>query len=248
MNRVGKQIIYGCIYGLIFISFLVFIYLSFLKPAPSCFDNKQNQDETGLDCGGVCGPCLGNPKDITVSLSTIFFVNEPIAVVRLMNPNNNVGAKNLSYKIDVLDSSQNVLKTLEGDTFIYPGEQSKNLIFILEGLNNANSLNVNISKPEWLLVSDFLPADFTFVRSVKRVEKDRIIIEGEIKSNETLLFRNIEIGAFFYNKTGNIVGVSKTSVQSVKPFERRAFTIEFPSGSLPINPDATKLYFDALRP
>jgi len=26
--------------------------------APSCGDGLQNQDETGVDCGGVCGPCL----------------------------------------------------------------------------------------------------------------------------------------------------------------------------------------------
>ena len=28
-----------------------------IKPGPTCNDNKQNQDETGIDCGGVCPPC-----------------------------------------------------------------------------------------------------------------------------------------------------------------------------------------------
>ncbi len=27
----------------------------------TCFDNIQNQDETGVDCGGICNPCVGCP-------------------------------------------------------------------------------------------------------------------------------------------------------------------------------------------
>ena len=35
--------------------------------APTCFDSKQNQDEKGVDCGGVCSQeCLGVIKDLTV--------------------------------------------------------------------------------------------------------------------------------------------------------------------------------------
>lgn len=249
MTRIGKQIIFGVIYGSIFLGFIIFVYYSFIKQAPSCVDKKQNQDETGVDCGGnICGPCLGTPKDIEVSFNKIFFVNDPIVIVRLSNPNNYVGAKKLDYKIDVLDAEQNVIKSLDGETFIYPGDQEKNLVFPLLGLTNARTLRVNIKEPEWLLVKDFERADFTFVRSVKKIENGRIFIEGEIKSNEKLLFGDVEIGAFFYDKTKAMVGVSKTKVQDVKPYETRAFTIEFPYGNLTLNPDATKLYYDALRP
>src|SRR3989338_9568602 len=35
--------------------------------APSCNDKKQNQDEKGVNCGGVCAKeCLGEIKDLAV--------------------------------------------------------------------------------------------------------------------------------------------------------------------------------------
>ncbi|NOZ80076.1 MAG: hypothetical protein GXP63_00245 [DPANN group archaeon] len=36
-------------------SFLFKVYKK--GPVPTCFDNEQNQDETGVDCGGSCDPC-----------------------------------------------------------------------------------------------------------------------------------------------------------------------------------------------
>lgn len=32
----------------------------------SCFDSVQNQDETSIDCGGVCDPCEEEPVEVTV--------------------------------------------------------------------------------------------------------------------------------------------------------------------------------------
>ncbi|MFT4250351.1 MAG: hypothetical protein ACMXYD_03250 [Candidatus Woesearchaeota archaeon] len=34
------------------------VYARTCEYEPSCFDGIQNQDETGVDCGGVCGPCF----------------------------------------------------------------------------------------------------------------------------------------------------------------------------------------------
>ena len=132
MERVAKQFIYGTVYLIIFFGLTYAGYLSFLKAAPSCVDKKQNQDETGVDCGGSkCGPCIGNPEPIAVRLSTIFFVKDPVALVRLTNPNNQLGAESLAYLVEVLDSSGSTIRTFQGETYVYPGDQEKNLVFPL---------------------------------------------------------------------------------------------------------------------
>lgn len=249
MNRIGKQFIYGVFYIAIFIGLLYLGYLFLLKPAPSCTDQKQNQDETGVDCGGTCPACIGTPKPIAVSLSSIFFAKDPVALVRLMNPNTQLGAESITYRVEVLDSEERVLQTFDGETFVYPGDQEKNLVFPLPGMKDARTLRVALGNSVWLRIQEFAKKpDFSFVRFEKRMENNRIIVDGEIRNNETSLFDNVEIGASFFNKNGILVGVSKTSVQTVQAFERRAFTIELPFGKLVINPDATRLYYDAKRP
>ncbi|MDP1688886.1 MAG: hypothetical protein Q8L47_02015 [bacterium] len=248
MARTTKQIIYGVVYLIILFGIIYLVYISFLKPVPSCFDKKQNQNETGVDCGGECAACIGDTKNISVSLSSIFFAKEPVALVRLSNPNNQVGSKSIIYTVNVLDSGGSILKTFNGETFVYPGDQEKNLVFPLIGIQEARSLRVTLGSPKWIRIEEFSKPNISFASTPKRIENGHIIIEGDITNNETLLFDNIDIGALFYGSSGALVGVSKTAVQTVRAFERRAFTIDFPFGNLDINLDATKFYFDALRP
>lgn len=248
MNRIGKQFIYGVLYLIVFGGLIYIGYFLLVKPAPTCTDRKQNQDETGVDCGGSCAACIGMPEPISVRLSTIFFAKDPVALVRLTNPNTQVGAENIGYSIEVLGVGDSVLDVFEGETFVYPGDQEKNLVFLLTGLEDARTLKVALGEPIWKRIEEFKKPDFSFVRSQKRITQDRIIIEGEIKNNETLLFDNIEIGALFFSQSGILVGASETAVQTVKAFERRAFTIEFPFGNLSVDPEATRLYYDARRP
>lgn len=248
MNRIAKQFVYGVFYIVFFSAFIYFGYIFLVKSAPSCTDGKQNQDETGVDCGGSCTACIGTPEPISVSLSSIFFVKEPVALVRLANTNTQIGAESLLYRVEALDFGGAVLRTFEGTTFIYPGDQEKNLVFPLPGVQNAHSLRVTLGEPKWKRIEEFSKPDLTFVRFQKRATADHLIIEGEIQNNETLLFDNVEIGGLFFGESGILVGVSKTSVQTVAAFERRAFIIDFPSGNLNVAPDATRLFYDARRP
>ena len=47
----------------IYLFFLMLLFNSFdllqLCLAGHCYDNKKNDDETGIDCGGSCRPCKG---------------------------------------------------------------------------------------------------------------------------------------------------------------------------------------------
>ena len=40
----------------------------------TCFDNKKNQDETDIDCGGVCNACVPWIKKSISGLSNEYFV------------------------------------------------------------------------------------------------------------------------------------------------------------------------------
>ena len=48
-----KQIVISLIYVTIFLVIVSWIYY-IIRPVPNCFDGKQNQNEEGVDCAGVC--------------------------------------------------------------------------------------------------------------------------------------------------------------------------------------------------
>ncbi len=57
--------IIASISAIAFVIVAIFVYVKFIKHEPTCFDQKQNQDERGIDCGGICSiMCLADTKPL----------------------------------------------------------------------------------------------------------------------------------------------------------------------------------------
>ena len=55
----------GIVGGVVAIIAGYFVYTVLFKVDPTCFDGKKNQDERGIDCGGVCAlVCLADAKTV----------------------------------------------------------------------------------------------------------------------------------------------------------------------------------------
>jgi len=113
--------------------FIIGVLLYFvLKPKASCFDNIQNQNETGIDCGGDCVPC--EVKDLE-QINTIdgpeflkqgdkYFIYQ-----KVLNSNTNWGIKQYNYSFVAL--GENKSKEIKGSTYILP-KQEKIILEIIE--------------------------------------------------------------------------------------------------------------------
>lgn len=127
--RLRKQIIIGVIFLAIFLSIGSGIYLA-VRPEATCFDNKQNGAETGVDCGGSCIPCdLKNNPPLTLQKSPIFFVtqNQKIDILlTLINTNTTWGAKSFSYTL-TLTGANGETQNLTFSDFINP-QEIKNIV------------------------------------------------------------------------------------------------------------------------
>ena len=71
-------------YTIVFITILIAVsfmplYIvtkNFLERDETCVDGIQNQDETGIDCGGICvTACLDQISDLKVLWSRVFYVD-----------------------------------------------------------------------------------------------------------------------------------------------------------------------------
>ena len=57
MQRRIKKIVYGVFWNALLLGIVILVYITWLVPKPSCTDGIQNQNETGVDCGGSCTAC-----------------------------------------------------------------------------------------------------------------------------------------------------------------------------------------------
>jgi hypothetical protein len=211
------------------------VYFFFHKE-PTCFDQKQNADETGVDCGGSCTlvcttetlPLImkGDPRVIRVATSTY----EVIA--HIQNPNVSAQVLLAPYTFNLYGANSAVpLKTIQGKTFIpkntsfvlfegpfqFSGEMPTRATFTFDdgalvwekNLNNVPELRIEDST---LLTPNTEP----------RLEA--------IVTNPTLsAVSNIEFVALVSDESGNIIGSSKTFVDNLNPNESAPLVFVWPA-------------------
>src|SRR3989344_2299289 len=71
----------------------------------TCFDNRKNQGEAGIDCGGPCDPCPVNLKELLTLWARFFPVNGNIydASALIENLNQNWFAARINYNFKLYD-------------------------------------------------------------------------------------------------------------------------------------------------
>ena len=155
-RRIIKQFIYGGFFLAVIFLIGFGIYWIFSSKV-SCFDNKQNQSEEGIDCGGPCVSCgIKYPKNHNASWVKTLPAgeNKTIAVSGIENPNVEVGSE-FSYSINIFSKDGAVLKTLNSDSFIYAGEK-KYLVDVLDAdFKNIDKAEISFSNVHFRPRSDF---------------------------------------------------------------------------------------------
>lgn len=220
--RILKQLLYGVFYLFVLTLISYGVYGIFLRPAPSCFDNKPNQNEEQVDCGGVCVPCaLKFVKPITASVRSLDGPDFSNAIITFGNPNELYGASSFSYEI----SSDNF--SFKSDSFIYPGEKNKVIVEPnLKRPSGSGKLIIAVGDFSWISAEDFKKPDVQ-IKNLKITQESGVaIVSGLSINNESFAIPEVLISALVRRK-GDLVGASKTSYE-IKSFEEKPFTINIP--------------------
>ena len=124
-NKFIKQIIFGSFFLIILFLIGFAVYFLFFKQPPSCFDKKQNQNETGVDCGGSCQSCeLKTIRPIEVNWVRTFSADgKAVLAAEIKNSNANYASDNFSINFDLLDKSKKRIKNISKiGSFIYASD------------------------------------------------------------------------------------------------------------------------------
>ena len=204
----------------------IFVYFKFIKHDPTCFDGKQNQNERGIDCGGVCSiMCLVDTKPlIPLWTRPVKITGDVFSVVSYIeNQNVGNGIKRIPYEIRLFDD-KNILvsEPIKGETFIGPNDRTA--IF-----ETAIKVGNRIPKTAFLRFTE-TP---TFLRIDEKWNDQNLAVEGDeftdldsvpkltatVKNITLETFIKIPVVAIVYDANGNIIAASQTFIDSIGPEE-----------------------------
>jgi hypothetical protein len=204
----------------------VIIYFKYIQHDPTCTDGIKNQDERGIDCGGVCKlMCVADVKPlIPLWTRPLKITGDVYSVVSYIeNQNIGNGVKKVPYELRLYDD-KNILvsQPIKGETFIGPNDRTA--IF-----ETAIKVGNRIPKTAFL---KFLQQP-EFIRINERFNDQNLVAEGDVLSdletspkiaavvrNKTIeTFKSIPVVAIVYDSEGNALAASQTFIDEIGPEE-----------------------------
>lgn len=171
MNRGLKQFVYGAGFLLFFSGIMFGVYALVFQAAPTCTDGKQNGNETGIDCGGVCAPCGQKyAQDIGVDGIVKFSSGDTrtVVVAYLKNPNDNFGFKDVIYTVTAKDANGELIDAVSEHTFMYD-RAAKIGRYIVATINVAtkdiSDVAITFSEPAVVPKAEFIEPKVDIKRS-----------------------------------------------------------------------------------
>ncbi len=225
-----KRTIIIAVFAAIFLSIILFAYEK-MKPAPSCFDGIQNQNEEGVDCGGVCAKkCDIKAQDLVVQQSGFVpsgAVNTYDVYGQVENPNNSFGGSEFSYTFNLKDVNGKIIATKQGKGFILPAETKYVIEIGLQTTSVPASVELDIYNVKWVQFKDYFEKPQL---NIVNKEYDQITsgvgfgeASGLLKNESPYDFNSISIYVILKDANNAVIALNSTSMQTVKAGEDRDF-------------------------
>lgn len=222
--------------GLLTFLFVVsfFVFQSVTSVTPTCFDNKKNGGESGIDCGGKCLQyCPNELFEPKIRWSRSFEVTPGVvhAVAYIEHSYPMASAKNVKYQFRLYDANNVLIAQRDGTTYLGPMGRTA----IVETLIPTGNIKIADTRFSF---SSFIPwqqSDVSFSQVV--IKTDRTILENF--SNGTRLtailenqsrysFSNFDVVAILYDKSGNAITSSKILLPSLSALSSETVYFTWP--------------------
>ena len=195
-------------------------YFAFLHDEPSCADHRQNKNEEGVDCGGVCArlcaPSLAPPK-VSFVRPVISGPGRMDVIAYIENPNLSAEAVGTHYVIELYDENNAVIAKKAGVVDLLP---KRNPVFVPNFFSgNATSLRA------FLTFDDEYPLDWwryddtrvtLSVRDVVIEHTDTLPrIRAVIENPSTNRYKNVPVVITVFDEKDNAIAASQTVVPTL---------------------------------
>jgi len=245
--RTRRQLFYSILVLLVMILPVV-LFLYIRTPRASCTDGKQNQDELGIDCGGVCAKvCVQETKNLITLWSRTFLVRpgEYDVAALLQNPNTQFGASRFAYTFSVEDAEGKILAKKEGSSFMNPN--SEFIIFepriaIIEGIPEKVFFEIN--NITWKRMENYKKPALRIDNEVF-TEKPNPRLTARITNPLPEDFSHVEAVAEIRGDEDNVVAVSRSITEFLPRASNQSIFFQWPQ-ALPEAPKICARHVEAV--
>jgi len=202
-------------------------------PVSSCFDTRQNQDETGIDCGGSCISCeLKYPKPMRVFWARAVPVRENSydVAAEIENQNEFLSSVNVEYEFTLYDQFGPVTKRT-GKTFLYAQERTLVIEPNIETTRSANRAEFRIIHVDWQDKRNLAPTIIAERRNysvVKDHDKKQSEVDVTLFNKSAFDFAKMEVQIAVLDKEGNLLGVNKIMAENFLSQSRQVIKSVWP--------------------
>ncbi|MEK7642523.1 MAG: vWA domain-containing protein [Patescibacteria group bacterium] len=216
-------------------AFCFFIFAQFWYTKPSCSDGVRNGEERGVDCGGSClRICSSDAREPIMRWDPRLFEVLPglwSMVVYVENPNVNIDAVYVPYKILISGENNTVLYERDGAT-VLPKNKT---VGVFEGsitfANNSKPKRVlfDIEKDKivWKKSSDTEKLVSITHSPLLRLESTPRV-EAQVENKSIQDIKNIELVAVIFDGKDNAIATSRTFIDRLKKGEKALIFFTWP--------------------
>jgi hypothetical protein len=237
MGRMFHRVIIALIFLSLNALLIAGVYFAFIKAPETCSDGKRNQDEQGIDCGGVCQvACIEEVVGKDLQVQEVTFVSGGSGsydiLGRFLNPNSAIGASEFRYTFELKDANGQVLSTRSGKNYALP-QETKNIIELnMETGGLPVRATLTMSDVVWEKASGYrekpavniyqkrygpTTSGFGFSRA-----------SGLLSNESSYDFRSIDVGVILRDASGRLLALNKTRQNNIKAGESRDFDLVWP--------------------
>jgi len=200
-----------------FFGLIVFLFAyPYIFKDPTCQDNKQNGNETGVDCGGNCSlMCKEEMLAPVVLWSRPFHIieNNYNLVAYIENRNKDGAVAKASYEFKIYDINNKLLGRRVGQTFIPPNQQ----FAVFESRFDKGQGEIKTVTFEFLDPIIWVKKDPNLQTLPIRVhnivfkdDKDTPNLSAIISNDSVYDLPEFDVIAILYDKDRNAINASKT--------------------------------------
>ena len=215
-----RRLIYGSFFTAVLVLIFGYVYLRYLYAAPTCFDNRQNGDEAGEDCGGSCVRiCAFEVIQPSVKWARSFKVTDGQynAVAYVENLNRVAASPLVPYTFSLYDEQGLILEksgtTILPPNSVYPIFEGR----IMTGNRVPTRTFLELGEPTLWQPAEAGREQFTIV--------DRQLTEADQKPKLDVVIRNnaleeakeVEVVATIFDAHGTALASSETFVDNFAP-------------------------------
>ncbi len=231
---------------ILFMALLVGAFYLVYKPAPTCFDQKQNQKEEGVDCGG---PCARVCQSVAIPLKTywarVFALGDGTYDVAALveNENQGLGIKRLAYTFKLFDSNSVEVAKHEGSTFVNPGEKFVIFESRIKSSQSYPAVKAFVELEEYPVWEKISPVPR--IISIERVgfaNEPYPVLRLKVKNDSFDNYRDIKINTVLSDTNQNAFAASGTFVEDLLAGESQEVFLTWPN-SFVAEPSYTDSYW-----